>query len=715
MDTKVKPAPGGNREAGLNDASDTSNHTPSASADQQVALCSGFGQYHTNEADPDKPLKKLTQYVGITFDEIRALVDNPQQVDKKKAQWVIPSTVMSRTFKVQEQEGEYRFLWADLDKDAPPLDALVEMFRDYSFEIYTSRSATRENPKSRILLPISKPLCCPDWKLCQKILNDELASAGIEPDKASEGAAQLCYLPNRGEFYDSRSQRNVDSFDPLFAWGDEIAIRRQKTADKVRELVVLKNEAVKRRAALRSSDAPDTIGAFNLAYSVQELLLKAGYDQDGATFRHPHSESGSYSASVKDGRVHSLSSNDPLYTGGGGVGAHDAFSVFTVLWCGGEQSDALKLAGDEWLMIGAEPWNKVKQREFAQKQPQAKFPEVSAETDVAALFDDLVLSSEDVKKMADADFLIPDMIVRGHIGAYVSPANGGKTTIFIYLCEALAADGLKVLYINVDGSPGDLKRHYSHAEKYGYKVIAPDAKDGKSTEDVLQILRAIAKGAARCDDLVLIIDTLKKFVDVINKTHAKGFYTLLRAITVKGATICLLGHTNKYKDEDGKSIFEGTADLRNDLDELIYLDSFKDEVANTLAVTTRPDKVRAEFSPRTYIINLDDRGVTEAESVINILSKDDRELLDKIKAAITSGKSNQKEIIDAVKAETIFGDKKIREAVIRHSNGPTAEIQVEATGRGKDLRYSVRNSFAGLPSWLSSDHGTSISSEGCGA
>ena len=150
MDTNKKPAPGWHRETGLNDASDTANNTPSASPDQHVVLCSGFGQFHTNEADPDKPLKKLTQYVGITLDEIRALVDNPQQVDKKEAQWVIPSAVMSRTFKVQEQEGEYWFLWADLDKDAPPLDELVEMFSDYAFEIYTSRSATSENPKSRI-------------------------------------------------------------------------------------------------------------------------------------------------------------------------------------------------------------------------------------------------------------------------------------------------------------------------------------------------------------------------------------------------------------------------------------------------------------------------------------------------------------------------------------------------------------------------------------
>lgn len=706
-----KPAPDGNREAGLSDASDTQNNTPSASADQQVLLCSGFGQYHTNEADPGKPGKRLRPYVGITLDGIRALVDNPQQVNKEDAQWFIPSTLMSRAIKKQETDGQYWSLWADIDKDAPPLNVLAGMFKEYSFEVYTSRSATRENPKSRILLPLSKPLSCSDWVLCQRILNDDLEAAGITPDRASERAAQLCYLPNRGELYDSRTQRGMPFLDPLVHWAERISAWKRAVEDKAWVLKEEKEAAIKRREDLKGAmrgasgpaDAKDTIGAFNLAYSVQELLLRAGYDQYGDTFRHPQSESGSYSASVKDGRVHSLSSNDPLYTKGGGVGAHDAFSVFKVLWCGGDQSEALKLAGDDWLMIGDEPWNKAKQREFAQQQGQAKVPDVGAETDVASLFNDLFLNSEDVEKMADAIFLIPNMIVRGHVAAYVSPGNGGKTTIFIHLCEALAADGLKVLYINVDGNPGDLKRHHAHAEKYGYKVIAPDAKDGKSAEDVLKILNGIAKGSARCNDLVLIIDTLKKFVDVINKTRAKEFFKLLRAITAKGATICLLGHTNKYKDEDGKAIFEGTADLRNDLDELIYLDYFKDDVAGTQTVTTRPDKVRAEFSPRTFIINLEDRSVTEPDSVINVLSKEDRELLDQIKAAINSGKTSQKDIIEALRVTTAYSDKKIREALIRHSNGPTAELQAEPTGRGKDLRYSRRKPMPEFPSWMSSE------------
>jgi hypothetical protein len=45
-------------------------------------MVSGYGQYHTNEADPANPAKKLIPYTTITLEGIRALVDNPQQEDK---------------------------------------------------------------------------------------------------------------------------------------------------------------------------------------------------------------------------------------------------------------------------------------------------------------------------------------------------------------------------------------------------------------------------------------------------------------------------------------------------------------------------------------------------------------------------------------------------------------------------------------------------------
>jgi hypothetical protein len=358
-------------------------HTRAVAVVAMPKLTSGYGQFHTNDFDPKKPEKRLTPYASIDLAGIRAKVDNPQIVDKTKAQWLIPSTLPSRTFAKQEQDGEFWMLWADLDADPKPISEVGSILRQTiipgnDFELYASKSAREDFQKARIIIPLTKPLSGADWMLCQELLGDKLAAAGIAPDRAAERPGQLCYLPNRGAYYEARSAREGVCLDPMTAWAGEIATKRQALEDAAAALQREAKAAAERREALMLTDSPDTIGAFNRAYTVQDILQRAGYGQRGDTFRHPNSESGSYSASVKNGRVHSLSSSDLLYTSGGGVGAHDAFSAFAVLWAGDDMTTALKLAGDEWLAIDGESWNKVQQREYAKKQA-GEVVEIAAE------------------------------------------------------------------------------------------------------------------------------------------------------------------------------------------------------------------------------------------------------------------------------------------------------------------------------------------------
>lgn len=358
--------------------------TSKSTHNYNLKFVSGYGQFHSNEPTAKNP----KQYDQIDLKDIRALVDNPQQVDKSQAQWLIPSTLPSRVFKEQEASGEYYLLWADIDKYSPDFDKLVEIvksiFPGHDFEAYTTSSATEDSQKARILVLLNKPLSFEDWMLCQQILNDLLKERGITPDRANERAAQLCYLPNRGEFYKSANSRNGEFFNPLEQWLRNVQIKRDTIKAAVERLNAEKDAAESRRKALISSDADDNaIGAFNKAYSVIEILLQAGYEQRGDSFRHPASISGSFSASVKDGRVHSLSCNDPLYTGGSGGGAHDAFSAFTVLFCDGDQNVALREAGDIWLTIDGVSWNRVKQQEHMNKQEEIET--ISSLDDLPAL------------------------------------------------------------------------------------------------------------------------------------------------------------------------------------------------------------------------------------------------------------------------------------------------------------------------------------------
>ncbi len=327
----------------------------------QPLFVSGHGQYHSNEESAKNP----KAYIQIDLAGIRYLVDNPQQVDKHLAQWLIPSTLPSRTFKEQEEKGQYWFLLADIDKN-DNFDGLVEIIKRLigkcDFEAYTTSRATEQNQKARILILLAKPLCCADWCLCQSLLNNFLEYYKIIPDRTSERPAQIFFLPNRGAFYKSSSSRRGSLFDPIVLWAAQLQQIRDAIKVESCKLEEQKNAAISRRTALKSSDAPNAIGAFNQAYTVQDILLWAGYTQRGSTFRHPNSESGSYSASVKNSRVHSLSTNDPLYTNGGG--AHDAFSAFSVLWHNNDRDKALRNAGDNWLRINGESWNTVKQREY---------------------------------------------------------------------------------------------------------------------------------------------------------------------------------------------------------------------------------------------------------------------------------------------------------------------------------------------------------------
>ena len=319
-----------------------------------IKLCCGNGKYHT---DRTRPLSTLV------WDEITALVDRPQDVEKSKAQWVIPSTLLDRLAKNQEVKGEYWMLWADIDHAPPSISKLAQILEvileGCRFEVYTTNSATEDNQKSRILIPLDKPLTPLQWLHSQGILNDRLKEASITPDRSSERLAQLCFLPNEGEYYDSQSNRAGPCFGPLAAFSEELTAMQESIEGKGLAIAESKRQAELKRSERLTQGFKSPIEAFNASYLVEEILEQAGYAQRGDTFRHPNSESRSFSASVKDRRVHTLSSADLLWTGGGGGGAHDAFSAFTMLWHNGNQSAAIKDVCKNWLN-GWEEENKMR-------------------------------------------------------------------------------------------------------------------------------------------------------------------------------------------------------------------------------------------------------------------------------------------------------------------------------------------------------------------
>jgi putative DNA primase/helicase len=220
-----------------------------------------------------------------------------------------------------------------------------------------------------MLVPVATALSYDDYRATLTILNDKLDSLGFTADRAMQSGAQLVFLPNRGDFYQN-AEIDGAIFDPLSAMASDRDEYFRRIEDAKRKTEARKQEALERRQALSYGAYDTPITAFNDTYSVDEVLQRAGYSSDNhGNWRHPASQSGSYSASVLDGRVYSLSPNDLLYTADASNDAHDAFSAFCTLLHGGDQSAAIKDACDNYLFIGGESWNTVSHRAYAGQTP----------------------------------------------------------------------------------------------------------------------------------------------------------------------------------------------------------------------------------------------------------------------------------------------------------------------------------------------------------
>lgn len=317
-------------------------------------LCSGLGRYYTD--------KNGKQFLCISYAAILSMVANPPTTRKQYAQWIIASTLLSRSKSAQMEHGEFYLLVVDLDHNPPPINKVAETValacRGSDFLIYTSRSATENCQKSHVLIPTVK-LTGYRWMLAQCELNDLFEKAGITPDRKTEDANQIIYLPNRGEYYNYIHHQGP-VFNPLKAWYPELLKKHQH--------IEAKKQARVKKSACRPvrlvNRGHSIIDEFNATYTVEKLLIQAGYAQKGTCFRHPNSNTGNYSASVKNGKVFTLSSSDPLYS----TFAHDAFNVFVILFHDGNRKAAMLSAGNDWLSVGNLSWNKHQQQAYRESR-----------------------------------------------------------------------------------------------------------------------------------------------------------------------------------------------------------------------------------------------------------------------------------------------------------------------------------------------------------
>jgi len=305
---------------------------------------------------------------------------------------------------------------------------------------------------------------------------------------------------------------------------------------------------------------------------------------------------------------------------------------------------------------------------------------------------EFVLTDANIAELRDPEWIIPNVVIRGHLLIIVAEPNGGKTTIFAHLAGEMVQAGCRVFYVNADIAGSDAARFLTQAKQGEWTAMLPDMLPGQSMGTVVEHLETMNAKGGDFSDVVFIFDTFKKMTDVIAKQKVREILKLLRSLTAKGATIVLLGHTNKYKDAEGKPVFEGTGDVRADADELIYLIPQK-HADGSMTVSTQPDKVRGDFEPITFHITKG-RRVTRVDTYVDTAAErkaqDDFDIdeldIQVILDAIANGTTKQAEILEHCKAHHI-GKRTALRILKQYSTGPRKQWEAQRGFENNTLRY----------------------------
>lgn len=292
--------------------------TGAAAVSQSVQFCSGHGQHHT--ANPDA--KHPKPYATLSMANIMQMMTDPKPVPKEQGQWVIFSDdtgAHGRSAEHLRSTGALFYaLWADID-EAQGVTAQDVLNRTAfgatkaETHVYTSRSATEENQKCRIIVPLAEPVDAITFEIMQEVLNNKLESEGLIPDRVTQTCNQLCYLPNRGAFYWSDSLDFMDDYDTLHPdrWAKEVAaiVAERKAEEDARQARMVVSAA--RYAELVATQGVTPIQACNEAYGdPRDLLLYYGGKAVGSRVISPNSSTGSAGVTFKDNKWFSSHGSD---------------------------------------------------------------------------------------------------------------------------------------------------------------------------------------------------------------------------------------------------------------------------------------------------------------------------------------------------------------------------------------------------------------------
>jgi hypothetical protein len=162
------------------------------------------------------------------------------------------------------------------------------------------------------------------------------------------------------------------------------------------------------------------------------------------------------------------------------------------------------------------------------------------------------------------------MIAMTELTVVFGPSGSGKTLVTLSDIRRSILDntirGEDVVYVNLDDSAIGLAEKAEILAGLNIKMIKEFDRDMLYS----MIDENVAKGK------VIIIDTVKKIVNLMEKAQVTGMMKHFKNFTHAGGTMILIAHSNKNLGSDGIPVLEGVGDLKNDADCVVRVQRHKD-------------------------------------------------------------------------------------------------------------------------------------------
>ena len=256
----------------------------------------------------------------------------------------------------------------------------------------------------------------------------------------------------------------------------------------------------------------------------------------------------------------------------------------------------------------------------------------------------------------EVEYALPRIAILGQLTVLYASPNIGKTLLTMRMLIDSIRQGIlessKVYYINADDSFNGLMAKLRLAEQWRFHMIAPGYQDFSEAKLLPLIMELTAREQAK--GIVIILDTAKKFTDVMDKTSSSRFTRVLRKFVAKGGTCILLAHANKNRGANGKSVPGGTSDLLDDADCAYVIDEVsKDERTKTRLVEFDNRKQRG-YVARTAAYRYSIAEHLPYADLVASVEEVDADTLEAVKQA--EGEQADEAIIEAIKTSIRQGN-----------------------------------------------------------